>query len=174
MGCRRSAEVSPRPAETRTPRSLPREERGGENPNSRFPNGANIAIPSAITTATRSSASTRRPRRSGTASSIFPTPPLCCPITSPNSCCFRTPATTTRSILDRAGAGLGQAAPGGPRNDRMLAPAGARGGGIAHPRSRRPIGDLVKCHRNRNSPLTRPPDYLGNPKYYECNVVPEG
>jgi hypothetical protein len=31
--------------------------------------------------------------------------------------------------FDRVGAGLGQAAPGGPRNARMLAPAGGRGGG---------------------------------------------
>jgi hypothetical protein len=35
-GRRRSAEVSRRPAESPTPR-LPREERGGENPDSRFP-----------------------------------------------------------------------------------------------------------------------------------------
>jgi hypothetical protein len=43
----------------------------------------------------------RRPRRSKTASSTSPKPPIGCPITSPNSCCPRTPATTTRSIPPR-------------------------------------------------------------------------
>ena len=98
VGRHRSAEVSRRPAESPTPRPLPLKNRGeGRTQTHSSPNGANIAIPSAIKPATRSCAGTRRPRRSRTASSIFPRPPIGCPIISPNSCCFRTPATTTSS-----------------------------------------------------------------------------
>ena len=112
----------------------PREERGGENPASRFPGRRQYRDPSAITTATRSCASSRRPRRSRTASSIFPRPPTGCPISRRNHAVSERPLRRP-GRFDRAGAGLGQTAPGGQRNARMLAPAGGRGPASADERA---------------------------------------